>query len=271
MRLVQHINPQAALVLLLGWAGCTDRYLAKYAKFYENECSVVCFTADIQKVRSFSSYRIFAVDIYKNILKTTAASSIYCHMFSMNGCSTFCALWDFLDTVTDCKNLKAKFKGVVFDSCPANVTPWQAAKAISFALLPPPTYSRTWRETYCFILISYFTLRHYMVWLQSQWDKGAYERNSPYFRMLAMKDLPKNQLYIYSSMDSICSAKSIEEFMAYEEEQNARIAKLFFDDTLHCQHYRLHPDEYEKTCVEFIREIQKRGVEVMENNQRLSN
>ncbi|VDN34195.1 unnamed protein product [Gongylonema pulchrum] len=79
--------------------------------------TVVRFTADIQRVRSFASYRQFALDIYEKILETSTAPYIYCHMFSMNGCSTFCALWDLLDTVTDCEELKSKFKGLIFDRC----------------------------------------------------------------------------------------------------------------------------------------------------------
>lgn len=137
-------------------------------------------------------------------------------------------------------------------SCPAYVTPWQAAAAISFALLPPSAYSKTLREAYRLMLAGYFTIHRSMIWLRSQWDKDVYERNYSYFRMLAMKDLPKYQLYIYSSTDSICSAESIEQFMTHEHEQNAVISKLFFNDTLHCQHYRLHPEEYEQACVEFL-------------------
>lgn len=37
MHLMKHSNPNAGLVLLFGWAGCNDRYLAKYAKFYEKK------------------------------------------------------------------------------------------------------------------------------------------------------------------------------------------------------------------------------------------
>ncbi|KAL3994506.1 hypothetical protein ACH3XW_22000 [Acanthocheilonema viteae] len=252
MRLMKHSNPNAALVLLFGWAGCNDRYLTKYSKFYEKNCSVLRFTADIQKIRSFSCYRKFALDIYEKILETTTSLTIYCHMFSMNGCSTFCALWDLLDTVADCESLKSKFKGLIFDSSPAYVTPWQAAAAISFALLPPSTHSKTLRETYRLMLAGYFSIYSSMIWLRSQWDKNVYERNYSYFRMLALKDLPKYQLYIYSSTDSICSAESIEQFITHEHERNAEISKLFFDDTLHCQHYRLHPEEYEQACVEFL-------------------
>ncbi|MCP9261985.1 Transmembrane protein 53 [Dirofilaria immitis] len=227
MRLMKHNNPEATLVLLFGWAGCSDRYLAKYAKFYEKNCSVLRFTADIQKIRSFSSYRKFALDIYEQILETTTALSIYCHMFSMNGCSTFCALWDLLDTVADCETLKSKFKGLIFDSSPAYVTPWQTAAAISFALRPPSAYSKILRETYRLVLAGYFSIHRSMIWLRSQWDKDVYERNYSYFRMLAMKDLPKYQLYIYSSLDSICSAESIEQFITHEHEQKAEISKLF--------------------------------------------
>ncbi|VDN89109.1 unnamed protein product [Brugia pahangi] len=245
MQLMKHSNPDAALVLLFGWAGCSDRYLAKYSKFYEKNYSVLRFTADIQKIRSFSSYRKFALDIYEKILETTTALSIYCHMFSMNGCSTFCALWDLLDTVADCEAMNS----------PAYVTPWQAAAAISFALLPPSAYGKTLRETYRLMLAGYFSIHHSVIWLRSQWDKNVYERNYSYFRMLAMKDLPKYQLYIYSSTDSICSAESIEQFITHEHERNAVISKLFFNDTLHCQHYRLHPEEYEQACVEFLNKV----------------
>ncbi|KAM3719111.1 Transmembrane protein [Dirofilaria immitis] len=234
MRLMKHNNPEATLVLLFGWAGCSDRYLAKYAKFYEKNCSVLRFTADIQKIRSFSSYRKFALDIYEQILETTTALSIYCHMFSMNGCSTFCALWDLLDTVADCETLKSKFKGLIFDSSPAYVTPWQTAAAISFALRPPSAYSKILRETYRLVLAGYFSIHRSMIWLRSQWDKD---------------------LYIYSSLDSICSAESIEQFITHEHEQKAEISKLFFNDTLHCQHYRLHPEEYEQACVEFLNKV----------------
>lgn len=37
IRLIQHSNPDAALVILFGWAGCNDRYLKKYAKIYEKK------------------------------------------------------------------------------------------------------------------------------------------------------------------------------------------------------------------------------------------
>ncbi|VDN34194.1 unnamed protein product [Gongylonema pulchrum] len=152
-------------------------------------------------------------------------------------------------------------------SSPAYVTPWQAAEAISFALLPPSSYSMAWRETYRILLAGYFSLHRSMIWLRSQWDKNVYERNYAYFRMMAMKDLPKNQLYIYSAQDAICSAESIEEFMALQkEERNASTSKLFFEDTLHCEHYRLYPEKYEQACLDFIRKTDKN-----EDNKFLAN
>lgn len=150
------------------------------------------------------------------------------------------------------------------------MTPWQAAAAISFAVLPPSSYNATWRETYRILLAGYFSLHRSMIWLRAQWDKNVYERNYAYFRMMAIKDLPKDQLYIYSSMDSICSAESIEEFMDLQQERKASISKLFFDDTLHCQHYRLHPKEYEQACQDFIHKVRE-SVKVIENNSPLEN
>lgn len=40
---------------------------------------------------------------------------ILCHVFSMNGASTFSCLWEVLGKVDDGKAIKKKIKGVIFD------------------------------------------------------------------------------------------------------------------------------------------------------------
>lgn len=132
------------------------------------------------------------------------------------------------------------------------MTPWQAAAAVSFAILPPSKYSAAWREMYRLLLAGYFSMNRSMIWIRSQWDSNVYERNYAYFRMLAIKDLPLKQLYIYSAGDTICTPDSIDYFINAQKERNANIEKLYFDDTLHCQHYRLYPDKYKQACLNFI-------------------
>lgn len=81
------------------------------------------------KIRSFSSYRKFALEIYEKILENEPERPIYFHLFSMNGkfqpcpsdiylflgCSLFTALWDLLDNVPDGAEIKKRVKGVIFD------------------------------------------------------------------------------------------------------------------------------------------------------------
>lgn len=103
------------LVILFGWAGCRDRYLSKYSAYYERSgFAVVRYTVPITQIRSFSSYRKFALEIYETILQQEADRPIFFHMFSMNGCSLFTALWDLLDNVSD-DQIKQRVKGLIFD------------------------------------------------------------------------------------------------------------------------------------------------------------
>ncbi|VDN55587.1 unnamed protein product [Dracunculus medinensis] len=249
-------DPNAPLVLLFGWAGCVDRYLAKYSEIYEKQrYSIVRFTADVRKIRSFASYRDFALEIYEKVVERSTTSVIICHLFSMNGCLVFCALWDLIDTVVDNDFIKSKFRGIIFDSSPANVNAWQTATAFSIVHMPPSKYGRSFREIYRIFLASYFSIYRAILWLRSQWESNVYEHNIAYYRLLAISDLPKNQLFIFSSIDGICSANSIAEFARIQEERGAQICKIIFSDTPHCQHLRFHPDEYEHACLNFIKSI----------------
>uniref|UniRef100_A0A915BD05 Transmembrane protein 53 n=2 Tax=Parascaris univalens TaxID=6257 RepID=A0A915BD05_PARUN len=246
-------NPEAALVLLFGWAGCSDRYLSKYSQIYEKAgFSTVRFTADIMKVRSFGSYRAFALELYENVLDSCRSSLIICHVFSMNGCSVFCALWDLIDTLAEADRIKAKIGGIIYDSCPANVNPWQGATAISIATLPPNKYASALRESYRVLLAGYFSMHRAMIWLRSQWEENVYEHNFAFYRMLAMPDLPANQLFLYSEADVICSAESINEFIQVQKQKGVNISRTVFTDSPHCQHFRFHPADYEQACLSFL-------------------
>lgn len=95
-------------------------FYAKCKQVYYHACifyrfSTVRFTADIMKVRSFGSYRAFALELYENVLDSCRSSLIICHVFSMNGCSVFCALWDLIDTLAEADRIKAKIGGVIYD------------------------------------------------------------------------------------------------------------------------------------------------------------
>lgn len=124
-------------------------------------------------------------------------------------------------------------------SSPANVTPWKGAKAVAFASLPPALgYGDFSRLAYQIILTGFFGFHRSMVWLQSLWDKEAFENNYAYYRILKMDDLPNSQLFLYSQADGkscilklfmyldICTPESIEEFQAIQKIKGKQVRPL---------------------------------------------
>lgn len=71
------------------------------------------------RVNCYASYRQFAFEIYDKVFNVGANElqfPVFFHLFSMNGCSLFSSLWDFLgDTATNGDAVKNAVKGVIFD------------------------------------------------------------------------------------------------------------------------------------------------------------
>ena len=71
-------------------------------------------------MKGYSSYRQFAEEIYDKALNLSERElkfPIYFHVFSMNGCSLFSSLWDFLGFSTNGDDVKKSIKGIIFDRC----------------------------------------------------------------------------------------------------------------------------------------------------------
>ncbi|CAD6195239.1 unnamed protein product [Caenorhabditis auriculariae] len=252
------VDGSSTLVILFGWAGCRDRYLAKYAQYYEQSgVSTIRFTAPIAKIRSFASYRAFAKAFHKNLLTSIPSQklprNIYFHTFSMNGVSLFAAFWDYVSKNEDAAKIKKSTSGIIFDSSPAFTSPSQSANAVSFATLPPSSYPSALRESYRAVLFTFFSFHRGVMWLRSLVEKDVYEKHFAYFKMLTFDDLPKKQLYIYGPADLVCSEESIEEFAKTMEARGVATSKLRLLDSLHCQHLRTHPKTYASECLDFVR------------------
>lgn len=243
----------APLVFLFGWAGCQDRYLAKYSEIYEKlGCSIVRYTLPVKRS---TSNRHFALHIYERVLNIEEDElnfPILFHLFSMNGCSLFSALWQLLDISSNGSSVKQMVKGIIFDSCPANVLPWQKAEAISVATMPSNKVSR---YACRLLLAGIYSIDRALIWLQSNFESNVYEQNFPYFNLIKIPDLPKLQLYLYSSADTICSAKSIEEFQVAQLDRSCVIRSQCWNDSPHVEHFRAHTEEYSQLCLDFLNEL----------------
>ncbi|KAL6734869.1 hypothetical protein Aduo_005363 [Ancylostoma duodenale] len=256
-RVIVNLVPQSdTLVILLGWAGCHDRYLKKYADYYDKAgISTIRYTTPIRKVRGYPSYHRFAKKFYREVFEKgeyPIPAHVYFHCFSMNGCSTFTALWDLLDKRPGGDEFKERVQGLLFDSSPAFTTPAQSAHAISFASMPPARYHAVFRETYRAFLYAYLSIHHGLVWMWSLMESDVYEKCYAYYRMLSIKDLPRRQMYFYGPGDDVCSVDSIEAFATVQEQQGVTTYRNMWKDSLHCQHYRSHSEEYEKCCLDFV-------------------
>ncbi|KAI1713104.1 transmembrane protein 53 [Ditylenchus destructor] len=252
-------NKEAPLVLLFGWAGCRDRYLSKYAKIYEeNGCSTLRFTVPISKVRCYSSYKRFAAEVYEKALRERVIESsetkfpIYVHVFSMNGCSLFSALWDLLENVVNGHYVKNSVKGIVFDSSPADVMPWQGATAVSFATFPPPHFGQLSRTSYRYALTAIFSMHRAMVWLRSHFNCDIYAEHFSFYHLIKFDDLPRRQLYLYSAADVLCSAHSIEHFQDVQRQLGHQVTSKKWENSPHVEHLRHHAEEYSRNCKEFV-------------------
>ncbi|CAJ0945541.1 unnamed protein product, partial [Mesorhabditis belari] len=251
-----YVEGSKTLVILFGWAGCRDRYLKKYADYYQaSGISTVRFTAPISHIRHITDYQPLAQRVFDTVFGKEGdnwAHDVYFHVFSMNGCATFCAFWDGLHGKHFEESLKKRVKGIIFDSCPANVSANQSARAISFAAFPPSAHPAPIRESVKALLFTYFSVQRMIFWVRSIWEEGVYERNFAFFRMLAINDLPQRQLYLYGPGDDICSLHSIEKFAEVQRSLEKEVVLHCLPDSAHCQHMRKHQKEYQRHCLQFI-------------------
>ncbi|GMT13682.1 hypothetical protein PFISCL1PPCAC_4979, partial [Pristionchus fissidentatus] len=243
-------------VILFGWAGCKDRYLTKYASFYEQAgYTTIRYTMPIVQVRGYFSYKLYAKMLYERVFAdgTLKPNQVVWHVFSMNGCSLWTALWGLLHKMKR-DDIISVSKGIIFDSAPAFVRPDQSARALSMASLPAPEFHAAVRETYRGVLLLYFASHHAMIWLRSHVESRVWERNFSYWHLQEMQ-IPKNALFIYSDTDEICSSESIEKIIEHQAKKDgAQAHSLKLPNSPHCAHLRSHPETYTSTCLRFVAE-----------------
>lgn len=179
-----------------------DRDRDKVSSSY-SRLSTICYTAPIAKIRAFSSYTRISNYFWRETEKLPLPEKIFFHVFSMNGCSLFTALWDTLPTRPGGDIFKARVRGVLFDSSPAHTSPSQSANAVSFATFPPAQYNAALRIGYRAALYTFFSVQRGIMYMRSFVDQDVYEKTFAYFRLFNITDLPDNQLYLYGPGDEV--------------------------------------------------------------------
>ncbi|KAM9495017.1 transmembrane protein 53-like [Clarias gariepinus] len=113
------------VVILLGWAGCRDKYLSKYSSMYNDQgCVTVRYTAPLKTVFISESFG------YKGLYNTAPKlleilydyevenNPIFFHVFSNGGFMLYRYMVEILQSHKQCSSLYVV--GLVMDSTPGN-------------------------------------------------------------------------------------------------------------------------------------------------------
>lgn len=63
---------------------------------------------------------------------------------------------------------------------------------------------------------------------------------------------PTTRSRAWQYLFQVCSVDSIEAFATVQEQQGVTTYRNMWKDSLHCQHYRSHSEEYEQCCLDFV-------------------
>lgn len=64
------------------------------------------------------------------------------------------------------------------------------------------------------------------------------------------------QLYLYSSADALIPPREVQNFQKLQASRGVDIHQKMWTDSAHCEHYRLHPDEYITELMDFAKLLQ---------------
>ncbi|KAG5307453.1 TMM53 protein, partial [Acromyrmex insinuator] len=211
------------VVILLGWAGCQDRYLAKYSSIYEDKsCITLRYTAPVEYLfwrRDKMPY------IGKRLLQVITDERldehpIFFHVFSNGGAF----LYQHISLAMQRANTPFKIRGVIFDSAPGERRLTALFKAISAIIggVIAQAFSRTPIPT------------------------------NPI--ALAEEAYSWPQLFLYSNSDTLIPASDVEKFASRRAERGVRVQLVLFTNSPHVKHYTTYRDVYVNTVCSFIHE-----------------
>ena len=64
------------------------------------------------------------------------------------------------------------------------------------------------------------------------------------------------QLYLYSSADALIPPEEVQKFQKLQAGRDIEVHSKMWTDSAHCEHYRVHPDEYIMELKTFAKSIQ---------------
>ncbi|KAL2739471.1 transmembrane protein 53 isoform X1 [Vespula maculifrons] len=242
------------LVVLLGWAGCQDRYLAKYSAIYkEKSCITLRYTAPMECLFGRRDKMPY---IGKRLLQVIAKNSlndhpIFFHIFSNGGALLYQHISIAMQQMDS--PIQSQVKGVIFDSAPGERRVTSLFKAISAIIGGHPLTN---------IPMSFFiTIFLSMFWffevIAHALGRGFTIQSNPFTLMEESYSWP--QLFLYSNTDTLIPAADVEKFASRRAERGVRVQLVLFTNSPHVKHYAMYREVYVNTVCSFINECLQSG------------
>ncbi|XP_071983670.1 transmembrane protein 53 [Engystomops pustulosus] len=239
------------VVILLGWAGCKDKHLAKYSSIYHNEgCVVIRYTAAWRTVFFSESFGLGSLrDQAQKLLELLFdyeidENPIVLHVFSNGGFMLYRYMVELLRSHRQLARLRVV--GTVFDSGPGNRNVVGSVRALNTVLSPHTGAALRYLALLLFAVLV-FILRILLYPVTRFLHENHYD---------AMKSHPSlwPHLYLYSRSDTIIAHTDIEKMAEHRRHHRLPTQSVDFEKSEHVSHYRRYPEKYSALCSAFLRD-----------------
>lgn len=237
------------VVILLGWAGCKDKYLSKYSSIYnEQGCVTIRYTAPLKTVFISESFgykelRSTALKLLEILYDYEVENSpIFFHIFSNGGFMLYRYVVELL--LNDKQFSSLHVIGAVVDSAPGSANVRGALRALATTL--GPKISPVLRYVLLALFaVTVFLLRVVLYPVTKYIHKNHYD---------AVQDRPPSwpHSFLYSKGDQTIRHRDIEFFMATVKQKGVPVDSFDFVTSPHVGHFRDFPEQYALKCREFL-------------------
>ncbi|XP_058986053.1 transmembrane protein 53 [Musca domestica] len=239
------------IVMLLGWAGCQDRYLMKYSKIYEDRGLItVRYTAPVDTL--FWKRREM-LPIGEKILKLIYdmnfdSHPVIFHIFSNGGAY----LYQHISLAIRKHKTPLQVRGMILDSAPGERRMLGLYRAVT------AIYGKERKKCHCVTAII-ITLTLGIMWFFEETYfafKSLFRKTEPIqtnpFNDLKNEPNEYPQLFLYSKGDVVIPHTDIENFISYRRQQGVDVSSVCFEDAEHVKIYTKYPTQYIQCVCSFI-------------------
>ncbi|NXC39619.1 TM53B protein, partial [Penelope pileata] len=236
------------VVVLLGWAGCRDKHLAKYSAIYSREgCTVIRYTAPWRMIFFSESFGIRSLRTpARRLLELLFDYSVenrpvLFHIFSNGGVMLYRYILEALHTQQPFKNVRVV--GTVFDSAPGRRNLRGSLRALATVLASTNVLLRY------FLVFTFATAVVLLRILMYPLTRFVHETHYD-----ALLKAPSRwpELYLYSQADAIIDASDVRHMADARQKLGVSVKAVDFTDSAHVSHLRVYPTYYSNLCTTFL-------------------